>query len=135
MPTLQWSAALSLELPQMDGTHREFVRLLARAETCDDEALPAAWRELVAHTEEHFAREDAWMRETGFAASGCHIVQHRVVLRVLHEGQQQADRGDLLPVRQMIRELAIWFPQHAQAMDAALALHLRSCGYFAVTEA
>jgi hypothetical protein len=33
----------------------------------------------------------------------------------------------------MIRELAIWFPQHAQSMDAALALHLRSVGFDAAT--
>ena len=33
----------------------------------------------------------------------------------------------------MIRELAAWFPQHAQTMDAALALHLRGIGYDAAT--
>jgi hypothetical protein len=29
----------------------------------------------------------------------------------------------------MAHELAIWFPQHAQSMDAALALHLRGIGF------
>jgi hypothetical protein len=38
-------------------------------------------------------------------------------------------RGSLAVVRQMADELAIWFPHHAQSMDAALALHLRSVGY------
>lgn len=36
-------------------------------------------------------------------------------------------------VRQMADELGTWFPMHAQAMDAALALHLRSVGYDPVT--
>ena len=31
MHTLQWSDALSLDLPLMDDTHREFVGLLAGA--------------------------------------------------------------------------------------------------------
>ncbi len=34
-------------------------------------------------------------------------------------------RGRLDVIRQLAHELAIWFPQHAQSMDAALALHLR----------
>ena len=29
----------------------------------------------------------------------------------------------------MASELALWFPQHAQSMDAALALHLRRVGF------
>jgi hypothetical protein len=36
-------------------------------------------------------------------------------------------------VRQMAHEIGIWFPQHAQTMDAALAQHLRGVGYDAAT--
>ena len=133
MPSLPWSEALELDLPLMDDTHREFVDLLAQAEAAHDADLPALWDALVAHTAEHFGREDAWMRDTRFAAGNCHAVQHKVVLQVLREGALHAGRGDLGPARQMIRELAIWFPQHAQSMDAALALHLRRVGYDAQT--
>lgn len=129
MPQLLWSEALELGLPFMDDTHQEFVDLLARCEAADDAALPAIWQALVDHTDEHFGREDAWMRDTGFASGNCHAVQHKVVLQVLREGAKRAEEGDLAPVRQMIKELAIWFPQHAQSMDAALALHLRGVGY------
>lgn len=129
MPQLLWSEALELGLPFMDDTHQEFVALLARCEAADDAALPAIWRELVDHTADHFGREDDWMKATGFASGNCHAVQHKVVLQVLREGAARADQGELAPVRQMIKELAIWFPQHAQSMDAALALHLRGVGY------
>lgn len=129
MPLLPWSEALELGLSFMDDTHREFVDLLARAEACGDAQLPAVWDELVRHTEAHFGQEDAWMQATGFAASNCHSVQHRVVLQVLREGAALAAQGNLAPARQMTRELAAWFPQHAQSMDAALALHLRSVGF------
>ncbi|MNF13092.1 cation-binding hemerythrin HHE family protein [compost metagenome] len=33
----------------------------------------------------------------------------------------------------MASELALWFPQHAQSMDAALALHLRRVGFDGAT--
>ena len=133
MPALPWSDALELGLPFMDTTHREFVDLLARAEAGDDAALPALWDELVAHTADHFGREDEWMLSTGFASGNCHSTQHKVVLQVLREGARRAHAGDLAPVRQMIAELAAWFPHHAQTMDAALALHLRGVGYDADT--
>ncbi len=76
-----------------------------------------------------YGREDEWMLATGFSMGNCHSTHHKVVLQVLREGAQRALEGDLAPIRQMIAELAVWFPQHAQTMDAALALHLRGVGY------
>jgi hemerythrin-like metal-binding protein len=133
MPNLEWSDALALDLPVMDDTHREFVVLLAQVETAADDALLAHWRALVAHTDDHFGREDQWMQSTRFSSSNCHSVQHKVVLQVMREGIASGEAGDLGVVRQMARELGIWFPQHAQSMDAALALHLRRIGYDPVT--
>lgn len=133
MPNLEWSDALSLDLPAMDDTHREFVDLLAEVETASDQTLLAHWRTLVDHTDEHFGREDQWMQATRFSSTNCHSVQHQVVLQVMREGITLAQAGDLGAIRQMARELAIWFPQHAQSMDAALALHLRGIGYDPLT--
>ena len=129
MPALQWSEALELGLDFMDGTHREFVDLLAACATGDEAALVGAWTALVEHTVQHFGAEDRWMESTGFSSANCHATQHRVVLHVLAEGLEQLKNGNAEPVRQMVRELASWFPMHAQTMDAALALHLRSVGF------
>ena len=126
MLTLQWTDSLALGLPQMDNTHREFVDLLDQVVNASDDAILPLWHALVEHTDEHFAREDRWMKDTGFASSNCHSTQHQVVLQVMREGER---RAELAMVRQMADELGIWFPQHAQAMDAALALHLRNVGY------
>ncbi|XDF35836.1 hemerythrin domain-containing protein [Paracidovorax avenae] len=129
MAALQWSEGLALDLPLMDETHEEFVALLAAVEQADDEALLPAWRALVAHTTEHFAREDAWMAATRFASGNCHSLQHKVVLQVMGEGMARAETGEPAVLRHMAGELAVWFPQHTQTMDAALALHLRRVGY------
>ena len=129
MQHLEWSDALALELPAMDDTHREFVDLLAAVNTATDESLLAHWAALIKHTDDHFGREDAWMQATRFASSNCHTMQHQVVLQVMREGGKRGAAGELAVVRQMADELAIWFPHHAQSMDAALALHLRSVGY------
>ena len=133
MANLEWSDALALDLPAMDDTHQEFVELLAEVENVSDAKLLEQWTELIDHTDEHFGREDEWMKNTRFASSNCHSMQHKVVLQVMREGQKQGRAGHLAIVRDMARELALWFPQHAQSMDAALALHLRRIGYDPVT--
>ena len=129
MPNLEWSDALALDLPAMDDTHREFVDLLAAVNAAPDDSLVAHWSALIDHTDDHFGREDAWMVATQCASSNCHTMQHKVVLQVLREGLKRGEAGELAVVRQMARELVLWFPHHAQAMDASLALHLRSIGF------
>lgn len=135
MPALEWSDALSLDLPLMDDTHREFVDLLGVVEQAADEAVIAAWRTLIEHTQVHFGQEDRWMQQTRFSASNCHTVQHKAVLDVMREGLRRAEGGDIPLLRMMAGELAQWFPQHAQSMDAGLALHLRRCGHDPATGA
>ena len=129
MACLEWSEALSLDLPIMDDTHREFVELLAIAQRSPDAGLPAAWQHLINHTADHFGQEDRWMLATRFSSVNCHTMQHKVVLEVMREGAGLAVAGNMTALREMASELALWFPRHAQSMDAALALHLRREGY------
>ena len=129
MSSLVWSEALSLSMPVMDQTHQEFVELLSTASSSDDEHLLAHWEVLIDHTQAHFDREDAWMQATGFAPVNCHSTQHGVVLKVLKEGLAAGKQGSLNTIRMMAHELGLWFAQHAQSMDAALALHLKSMGF------
>ena len=126
---LQWDESLSLDLPLMDQTHQEFVELLATVMRSPDDSLLTHWAALIDHTVQHFGQEDEWMQETGFAPGNCHATQHDIVLRVMREGGKRGLAGDLSLVRQMATELGPWFRNHAQTMDAGLALHLRSAGY------
>ena len=98
MPALPWTEGLELGLSFMDDTHKEFIDLLARAEAADDATLPAVWEELVAHTADHFGREDEWMLATGFALGNCHSSHHKVVLQVLRDGLAKAASGDMARV-------------------------------------
>jgi hemerythrin-like metal-binding protein len=94
-----------------------------------DDELMQRWSALIAHTQQHFDQEDRWMQVTGFATDNCHSGQHRIVLQVMREGEAKGHNGHLAVVREMAHELGQWFPQHAQTMDASLALHLRSAGF------
>jgi hemerythrin-like metal-binding protein len=129
MSALQWSDSFALDLPFMDDTHREFIDMLALVVNAADEDLLPAWKALIDHTDDHFTREDQWMQNTRFASGNCHSMQHKVILQVMRDGAQRGLNGELGVVRQMANELGVWFPQHAQTMDAALAIHLRNTGY------
>jgi len=129
MSRLQWSDALSLDMPAMDDGHRQLVQLLDLAHEASDASLIACWRDLIAHTARIFEREDRWMHATRFSSDHIHSTQHKVVLQVMGEGLAASEAGDLQPIREMADELGQWFANHSQSMDAALALHLRRVGH------
>ncbi|MBK7613723.1 MAG: hemerythrin domain-containing protein [Vitreoscilla sp.] len=133
MPSLQWSDELALAHPEMDHTHQEFVQLLGEAEDAllqSKEAGLARYEALVAHTVGHFGQEDRWMVATGFAVENCHSSQHHQVLELMKEVVRLAkEKDDYGPLTRVLPELANWFTQHAQTMDAALASHLQQIGF------
>ena len=139
MSTLAWSPELALAQPHMDATHQEFIDLLAEAEAAlagHHGTLLERFETLVDHTLEHFGQEDRWMAATGFAPENCHSYQHQAVLGVMIECAKRArEQADFEPLRVAVGELAIWFPQHAQMMDAALAEHMRNVGFDPATGA
>jgi len=99
---LQWSEALSLNMPLMDVTHQEFVDLLAQVVQSPDDTLLSRWADLIRHTDDHFGREDQWMQDTGFAADNCHAIQHKIVLEVMREGGKRGLNGELAVVQGLV---------------------------------
>ncbi|MCV2359086.1 hemerythrin [Paucibacter sp. TC2R-5] len=139
--TLTWTDALTLNQPQIDQTHHEFVTLLNElAEllpTCTEpaDALPA-YQRLLTHTEQHFAMEEGFMAATGFAPDNCHSKQHAMVLDVMRQVLVHTHaEQDLEPMRNLLPELVNWFPAHAEMMDAALVYHMSQVGFDPATGA
>ena len=133
MPLLAWSDALAVQHDQMDTTHQEFVQLMQAVEgAVGGPAAPLlrCYDAMLAHTVDHFAQEDRWMIATGFAAENCHSMQHRQVLAVLKEvGRLAHDEGKVETIGPLLPELARWFEQHAQVVDAGLAQHIEHVGF------
>ena len=136
MTTLAWTDNLVLNQPQLDHTHQEFVELLNAFGAALDagiDALPA-YHALLAHTEAHFAMEEDWMARCGFEPQNCHASQHAMVLNVMREALRYANElNDREPLNILRTELAGWFPQHAEMMDAALVWTMEQRGFDPVT--
>jgi hemerythrin-like metal-binding protein len=125
---IRWTDDLELHYEPLDRAHRDLVDVLAAAQTADDAALAQAWALVVDQARAVFDLEDHWMRCTAFTATPHHVLQHRMVLNLLHEGLVHARHGRHAAVREMAAELARWFPKHVQTLDAALAQYLRRRG-------
>jgi hypothetical protein len=80
MTALTWSEALALKQPRMDQTHREFIELLqelSAALNTGSTELDRPLARLLEHTEAHFAQEERWMADIGFAPENCHSLPAR----------------------------------------------------------
>lgn len=136
MSTLAWTDKLVLNQPVLDTTHEEFVGLLNAFGTALDDGVDAlpAYQALLAHTEAHFAMEEDWMARCGFEPQNCHSSQHAMVLNVMREALRYANElNDCEPLNILRTELAGWFPQHAEMMDAALVWTMEQRGFDPVT--
>ncbi len=131
MEALQLGEELRLGLPRMDEVHADFVDCYNRLAAAAGDEFLAALDALIAHCEAHFGLENAWMEATRFP--GCHRAEHDRVLQVMRDIRRLADRGELGPGRQLVREIPEWFRTHATGMDAALAFHLESIGFDTAT--
>jgi hemerythrin-like metal-binding protein len=131
---LVWSDALRTGDARMDETHEEFVTQLAALRALPPEQQLEPYRALLAHTIEHFEREERWMQMVGFSADNCHAAHHRQVLDTMRAVEEHYLAGDMAIIGRMAAALAEWFPMHAQTMDAGLAQHMRAVGFDSHTE-
>lgn len=118
--------AYRLDHAQMDDTHREFVELVNRIEQCGQVAFIDGFRQLVTHTEAHFANEQLLMEQSKFPATAEHVGEHQRVLGQLHQMLRRIEKGSVAMARAFVCEqVPGWFKLHAITMDSALAAHLK----------
>ncbi|QHE88376.1 bacteriohemerythrin [Hydrogenophaga sp. BPS33] len=119
---LAWSDAFLLGYPPMDDKHREFVEVVAALINAPDAQVSDRLNAVEAHLRDHFTTEDRWMVETDFPPRDCHIDEHAAVLKSLGEVKERLEQhGDVETSRDFARELARWFPGHADYLDSALS--------------
>ncbi|WP_051961938.1 bacteriohemerythrin [Methylobacter sp. BBA5.1] len=111
----------------IDYDHDEFVMLLSRLNTADNNDFPALFQELFEHTEQHFERENRLMEQSAFPAQTEHKGEHLRVLGEFKQFKKRVDKGMIAFGRSFARErLPQWFELHVTTMDSALAAHLNT---------
>ncbi len=125
---MSWQEAYSNGLPLMDQTHQGFIEHFNAVLAASKNEQMAAFIELIEHTELHFDQENQWMSAIpDFPA--CHRAEHDRVLEVLLEIKKRTEKGDQHLFQTLIKELPLWFENHVNGMDAALAFHMSNIGF------
>lgn len=119
--TFQWTDAYLLGYQPMDETHREFVDLVDAMLAASDERFASLLDRFAAHATGHFELERQWMEGSHFPATQCHVDEHGAVMKSVEQVRAVVAAGNVDEGRRLARELAKWFPGHADYMDASLA--------------
>ncbi|MBI4984587.1 MAG: hemerythrin domain-containing protein [Rhodocyclales bacterium] len=124
---MTWNdASHTLDMPQMDATHREFLALLADAVQAADADFLARFDALLEHTQRHFDSEGVLMRACNFPAIAEHEGDHRRILGELADARCDVAAGRLDAARHYAEVvLPDWFAFHLATMDTCLAATLK----------
>ena len=132
METVNWTAALSTGVDDIDAEHRYYFEILhrfnkARADGFDPRRLRALLNDLLAYIEMHFRNEEAIMREAGYPAFERHIAGHHRAadaIRTLFAGNP-----DDAAVHEFLNSfLSRWLINHIQSEDRAFGEWLEASG-------
>ena len=132
MPLVDLDAIPQVALPFINDDHREEGRLLNeladavkghRTGAVPVETVLHRLEALVAHTQEHFGREEKAMQEVGFPPYPVHKGEHDRVLEEMDaEETHFRETGDTARLWSYVSEaIPAWFVGHIQSMDAVTA--------------
>ena len=111
---------------EMDHTHRGFLERCVATANVQGAEFAEKFQALFAHTRQHFAEEETWMKDTHYPALGEHRANHQRTLGDMDRFCQRALAGRSSMARAWLNDnLMSWFDLHAKTMDSALAVHLR----------
>jgi hemerythrin len=128
MSLIEWNDEFNLGIEAIDSEHRALVELInalhdamsAGAERADIVAGLSAIYTLVS---EHFAREEALMRESRYMAYAEHKEDHEVLLDDLREILDDVRADGEYAEGRLSADLQYWFSDHFSTHDARLHLH------------
>ena len=110
---------------QLNVIHAEMIGFLDLLERIPNGSYRQLFAELVKHTQEHFAVEQAMMAEFDFPARAEHLAEHQRMLAQLAGLDDALPNTDPHELREFVdHEFADWIEQHIAAMDQPLQAHI-----------
>jgi hemerythrin len=116
---------LQLNIPDMDKMHDEFLHLLAKVHSCDDESFLQLFEEMINHTKEHFAFEESIMTKHDFYGVQEHVDEHANLLSEMIYFYEKAQKFPAFG-KSYINDYALEkFKRHVINIDSQLAMFLK----------
>ena len=122
---LRWKDEYSVGIEAVDYEHRQLIDLinwLYRALDAPDArwTVPAFFGDLLAGISAHFALEEKFMREHGYARLDAHKNDHERLLDELREVMEAFEQSEEVDAVELARRLDAWFSRHFRTHDAEL---------------
>ncbi|HUI57595.1 MAG TPA: bacteriohemerythrin [Bryobacteraceae bacterium] len=132
-----WDERYSVGVWFIDRQHRFLISLIRQLQEamvggCAREMLSPLFRKLVTYTHYHFASEESFFRERGYAGIERHREQHRGMARQIIEMQEAVSCGKLrmgAPVHAFLRN---WLVEHVLGDDQAAFREIEAAGNAAI---
>ena len=125
-----WKPELSVQIPAIDAQHKKLFSLAkdlndAMAQGKGKAVLERALATLVAYTKEHFASEEAFMRQNGFPDSAAHKVQHDALTKQVLDFQDRFRSQETCLTVSLMEFLKTWLEKHISGSDQKYSAHIR----------
>ena len=125
MAELGWSQTYAVGVAALDDEHRELFDAvqafeLAMMRNTEAEEIRALLRNLTAATVEHFAHEEAMMRDTKYPGLTLHTVNHRHLMEKLDAFVVRFSRDGAAINQHALSFLRDWLVHHIESDDRRL---------------
>ena len=128
MSLIEWNDEFNLGIEAIDSEHRALVELInalhdAMSAGAERANIVAGLSAIYTLVSEHFAREEALMRESRYMAYAEHKEDHEVLLDDLREILDDVRADGEYAEGRLSADLQYWFSDHFSTHDARLHLH------------
>ena len=118
-------ATLELHVAPMDAKHEEFLLLLQKMQSSSKEDFLPLFKQMITHTQEHFAFEESIMNEYNFYDKHEHFSEHKNLLDEMHYFYEKGKKSPPF-AKSYINEYAYEkFKRHVINIDSQLAMFLK----------
>jgi len=128
MSLIEWNDEFNLGIEEIDREHQALVALInalhdAMSAGAGRADVVEGMSQIHALVDAHFAREEAFMRETRYMAYTEHKEDHEVLLDALCDMIDRVGRNGEYDEAGLSADLQYWFSEHFRTHDARLHRH------------
>ncbi len=131
MALITWKTSYSVGVDTLDSDHVILTSLInhiddAKLSGRDEQAISMILRALIEYALRHFRREEAMMRQSGYADLAAHIEEHQLLQDQLTEMYEEYRRTpDPNISREIMELLNFWIVDHILKVDMGYKGHIR----------
>lgn len=121
MELLKWTKALSVEIPEIDDQHKNFIAIINKAYTKSKKSKPEEieniLKELTEYARIHFSTEDNYFDNWDYPYKNEHDIEHeKLILKVLKFDEKFEKEGVKI-IEDLIIFLKDWLENHLKNHD------------------